>query len=311
MKRTLLTGGIAAAVAIGTLVPAGAAVLGWTDRAGLETETVATTDEVATTETPTSTEAPRPDVTEVPGTAAPPTTEVETPATTEAPRPTEPERPAVDAFRLECKLRTTGFAIVCDWAEPEFDGVRGYRVWRSVNDAGRVPIGETARRAWVDERIEPGHGYRYVIEALGQGGETLGWSVVAGVRVPERTDALRLACVAKLIDGRQTVVCEWSESTRPDVRAYRLVRRLGDRPRETVAEIPADGRRRVVDTAVEPGQRWTYGVLALDGDGKVIGEGGPVAVSIPRFEPAPTTTTTVEVHEPVLTTTTTVPTGQG
>lgn len=275
MKRTLVTAGIGVALVGGTLMPASAMVFGRTDRPASEMAEPAVSFPVAAVHAASS------------ATEGAPTTTLVPPSTTAA----EPARPRPEpvSFRLSCGLRDDGASVVCEWNVPAVDGIRAYRVWRAERGDERVELGTTERRRWVDERVEAGHTYRYVVEAFGAD-TTLAVSLAATVSLPERYEPMRLACAARTIEGRVAVVCEWSESTREGVRAYRLVKQVGERPRETVADVPAEGRRRVVDFDVEPGQLVRYAVLALDASGQPIDEGGPVRVEVPR--PAPTSTLT-------------------
>ena len=298
------------AVIAGTVLPAGALVLGRIDLPSVQSDAAVNIDaEEATTTTVKPAEMP-------PTTAAPTTSEA--PTATEPPKPdTSPtataptkadDRSDHPTFRSQCVLRADAMAVVCEWSAYTDGPVHYYRIWR-VTDAGSraTALGSTERLRWVDETIEPGHSYLYVIEALGPDREPLGDSNGVTVKVPPRLVAMKLACAPKILDNVQAVVCEWTASTRDGVRGYRLVKRVGDGERETLAEIGADGRRRVVDNAVRPGQHIFYVVLALDAGGNVVEETTTVHVLIPQ--PVTPTTTTAPKSEPPLTTVPKAPTG--
>ena len=198
-------------------------------------------------------------------------------------RPVEP-KPTNFELRLECGTRTVENAVmnVCHWGEPNVDGVKGYKVWRAIGENGREVIGRTEGHEWSERNAKPGVRYAYAVEAVGEGGASLGYSNKAVVTAPEPPLALRLTCVSKVIETKLGVVCEWSAVKRDGVRAYQLWRKVGDGARELVTTVPADGPRRYFDTNVQPGQHIVYTVVAVDGDGSVIigSDGVRVAIAV-------------------------------
>jgi hypothetical protein len=312
MKRRLFTGGVAVAVVAGTVLPAGALVLGHVDRPTVQTEAAVT---VAAEEATTTTVAPPEPH---PTTAAPTTTEAPPTTTTEAPKREQPpatttppkgdDTPAHPTFRNHCALRTNAVGVVCEWTAYTDGPAHYYRIWRVTDEGPRATaLGSTEGLRWVDETVEAGHSYLYVIEALGPERESLGYSNGVRIAVPPQVVPFKLGCTARIVENVQAVVCEWTASTKDGVRGYRLVKRVGDGERQTLAQIGLDGRRRFVDTAVQPGQHIYYVVLALDAAGAVVEETNTVRVDIPQ-PPAPTTTTAPR-SEPPLTTVPVAPTG--
>ena len=306
MKRSLLSGGIGIAV-LAVTIPAGAAIQNQVSRPHIEAAAdVVTVDLPTTTVEPTTTRSEP---------IAPSTTEPVQPTTTEAkpePTPTRPVEPKPVNFelRLECGTRTVENAVmnVCHWGEPNVDGVKGYKVWRAIGENGREVIGRTEGHEWSERNAKAGLRYAYAIEAVGEGGVSLGYSntVVVALPAPPPPLALKLTCVSKVIETQLGVVCEWSAVERDGVRAYQLWRKVGDGVRELVTTVPADGKRRYFDINVLRGQNIVYTVVAVDGAGSTIVSSDSVRVTIPVETPVTTvkpveTTTRPAGSEPTTT----------
>lgn len=295
MKRSLLSGGIGLAV-LAVTIPAGAVIQNQVSRPRVEPAAATEVVELPTTTVETTTT--RSEVTE------PPKTEPERPTTTEAkpePVPTRPVEPKPVNFelRLECGTRSVENAVmnVCHWGEPNVDGVKGYHVWRAVGDGAREIIGRTEGHEWSERNTKAGVRYAYAVEAVGDGGVSLGFSNKAVVATPAPPLALKLSCIAKVIETKLGVVCEWSGVERDGVRAYQLWRKVGDGVRELVTTVPADGKRRFFDTNVQRGQHIVYTVVAVDGEGNVIIGSDGVRVVVPNETPT-TTVKPVETTRP-------------
>lgn len=100
---------------------------------------------------------------------------------------------------------------------------------------------------------------------------------------PERiVDTLRLDCQVDSVDGERGVLCRWSASERDGVRGYQLYRIVNGSPRELVATVAAGERLHAFDADIGQGDRLIYGVVARNGNGRMIGLGGPVRLGIPR-----------------------------
>lgn len=94
-------------------------------------------------------------------------------------------------------------------------------------------------------------------------------------------ETLRLACHADIIGDQRGVLCRWSASNRDDLRGYQLIRIVNGQAREVVATVVPGHRLAFFDTDVQQGDRLTYGVVARNTAGRVIGVGGPVRLGIP------------------------------
>jgi len=105
----------------------------------------------------------------------------------------------------------------------------------------------------------------------------------AADRRPEhRREHLRLRC-AWVTDGEeQAVACRWSKSKHPQFAAYRLVRADREHGRSVVFRTGDRAVTRFLDTTAEPGTKYAYRVVILDGDGDPIGGSHAVWVRPPR-----------------------------
>jgi hypothetical protein len=295
MKRSLLFGGIGIAV-LAVTIPAGAVIQNQVSRPHVEPKaTEVVVDLPTTTLEPTTTRSEP---------SEPPTTEPTRPTTTEAPPETKPA-PAAEPklvnfeLRLECGTRTVENVVmnVCHWGDPNVDGVKGYKVWRAIGDNGREVIGRTEGHESSERNAKAGLRYAYAIEAVGEGGASLGYSNTVVVVLPEPPLALRLTCVPRVIENKLGVVCEWSAVQSDAVRAYQLWRKVGDGARELVTTVPASAQRRYFDINVQRGQNIAYTVVALNGDGAAIISSDVVRVTIPNETPT-TTVKPVETTRP-------------
>jgi hypothetical protein len=295
MKRSLLSGGIGIAV-LAVTIPAGAVIQNQVSRPHVEPAA-----DVVVVDLPTTTIEPTTTRSEPTG---PPTTEPVRPTTTEAApeptvtRPVEP-KPVNFELRLECGTRSVENVVmnVCHWGEPNVDGVKGYKVWRAIGENAREVIGRTEGHEWSERNAKAGLRYAYAVEAVGEGGVSLGYSNPVVVVLPVPPAALKMTCVPRVIESKLGVVCEWSAVERDNVRAYQLWRKVGDGARELVTTVPAGAQRRYFDINVQRGQNIVYTVVAVDGAGAVIIGSDGVRVTIPNETPT-TTVKPVETTRP-------------
>jgi hypothetical protein len=107
--------------------------------------------------------------------------------------------------------------------------------------------------------------------------------------VPRDTEQLALTCTGGRVEGVGAVTCQWSPSHAPTFARYVLWRQDPGQTQKRVIFQSTD--RNVVtftDKPLDAGNHY-YGLLALDGSSKGVGNGGPVSATVP---PPPTTTTT-------------------
>ena len=94
-----------------------------------------------------------------------------------------------------------------------------------------------------------------------------------------QVEDLRLACQATNIGGERGVACRWSEATNERTRGYKLLKITNGEPRELVTTVGADGRLGFFDTDVVAPSTVTYGVVAVNRVGRVIGVSAPQTVN--------------------------------
>jgi hypothetical protein len=128
------------------------------------------------------------------------------------------------------------------------------------------------------------------------GGQPVGQSDVVSVKVGPRPDerpaAMKLECKPLVIgDQPPKVGCRWSPSESEQFAGYRLVRGEEGGTRHVVFETRDRSLTHAVDERVEVGHTYKYAVLAVDGEGRVIGAGGPITVTV-----APATTGDAKVR---------------
>jgi hypothetical protein len=122
--------------------------------------------------------------------------------------------------------------------------------------------------------------------AVGEDGTRLGISNLVAVRIGRPAEALRFNC-AFVIDGdSRGVACRWGEASRPAAVRYVLYRSVDGAAREAIYRVGLNGRRAFLDTEIVAGQTIRYAVVALAADGRVVGIGGPDAVTIPAVPAA-------------------------
>lgn len=93
-----------------------------------------------------------------------------------------------------------------------------------------------------------------------------------------KVERLRLFCDATNIDGERGVACRWSGTTESRTRAYQLYKITDGGVRELVATVPGNGRLGHFDTNVESPSTVTYGVIALNRSGRLVGRSAPKTV---------------------------------
>ncbi|HUQ39986.1 MAG TPA: hypothetical protein VM030_07500 [Acidimicrobiales bacterium] len=93
---------------------------------------------------------------------------------------------------------------------------------------------------------------------------------------PER---LGFSCRPIVLQGRSGIACEWSQSSRPTFASYQLHKATGGNPPRVVFTTRDRSVTRFFDGDVAPGGTYSYGVRALDANGRVIGEGPKVTTT--------------------------------
>ncbi len=98
-----------------------------------------------------------------------------------------------DHLRLSCAVvepaagalvRPADPAVACKWSPSERNDLRGYRLFRADGRGWRHVVYRGKDTTYLDEKVRPGHRYRYLVQALDRRGDVIGVSDVVGVAVP-------------------------------------------------------------------------------------------------------------------------------
>ncbi len=73
------------------------------------------------------------------------------------------------------------------------------------------------------------------------------------------------------VHRKLVVGCRWSKSTSEDFHAYRLVRKVDAQPRMPVLRSDDQDRQRFIDRRVRAGHEYTYRLVVVNDEGKIIG----------------------------------------
>jgi hypothetical protein len=109
---------------------------------------------------------------------------------------------------------------------------------------------------------------------------------------PDAIEAIRLGCARAVIAVRDTTTrdpddlrrklvigCRWSQSHHPRFAAYKVYRQVDHEPRHLWFATRDRDRTRVIDYRVLRGHSYTYRVVVVNHDGKIIGISNKVTVT--------------------------------
>lgn len=199
-------------------------------------------------------------------------------------RQAEP-KPIPEELRLHCNGRSTDegrAAVVCEWTPSQRRNAAGYALVRTNGDQREVVFSTrslTETRA-IDADIRVGVRYTYVVLVKDANGRTIGSGgpVTAGVEKPaDDLEVLHMACAQRA--DLAVVGCEWRPTASEAAVGYQLWRIVDRGERELiwrggldtishVSRVPADA------TVAR------YAVLAVDKDGKTVGQSRPQTVHL-------------------------------
>jgi hypothetical protein len=194
--------------------------------------------------------------------------------------------PQVEVLRLACgpDFVNGERGVLCQWSEAANPRTRGYKLFRIADGSPRevvTTVGLNGRLGSFDTDVEAPSLLVYVVTSVNRSGRLIGQSAPVQVQFGQAIEQLRMACTQDFVNGESGVLCRWSESTQPEVRGYLLYRIVDRDQREVIARLGLDERNAFFDTAVTPGARLTYGVVAVDGAGSVVAAGGPQQLTWP------------------------------
>ncbi|HET7487050.1 MAG TPA: hypothetical protein VFJ85_03920 [Acidimicrobiales bacterium] len=202
------------------------------------------------------------------------------------PPPTTAPKPApLPTISMGCTAgRPDGVpAVRCEWAAAA--GAARYTLYRKSGDGTEPqPIWSGTDLNHVDKAVVDGAGYGYAVKAVNGDGALVGVGGPLSVRCcgdvpppppPAPVQTMTVACVAGRPEGIPGVSCQWGAVT--GAGRYQLYRKSGDGTEPQLIWSGTDLNH--LDRAVVDGAGYAYAVKALNGDGAVIGAGGPVTVA--------------------------------
>ncbi|HLS32585.1 MAG TPA: fibronectin type III domain-containing protein, partial [Brevibacterium sp.] len=205
---------------------------------------------------------------------------------------TPPEPPAeIDITVVDRQLRIS-------WTASPSDDVRGYHIYRGEESGagGRLTEAPHEGTEFVDRGFEgaglrPGVAYTISVTAVDHSfNESVAATTV--VEIPDdEPPAAPSALELRNVEGR-LVEISWSSAGSLDLDHYRVTRETIAGPGGGVdgaieiGGVPADGRLRVRDEAVETGAEYRYRVVAVDRAGNV-GEAAEASIRVKRLAAPP------------------------
>lgn len=198
---------------------------------------------------------------------------------------TPPTRPIA---RLSCQpiVQDGTPSAACEWSL-RVEGAATVELWRGEGSDGEIErvkvftTTDTTVKRYVDNTVENGNRYRYMLLILGPESNERGRSNMSGASFvpPKVVEHLRLAC---LRTAPTTVHCEWSKpasDTAATLQLFVLVDRAGRTVLTTLD--PADGGG--FDYTIPAGSRLLrFAVVSFDADGEVDGRSRVVPVTLAR-----------------------------
>lgn len=138
-----------------------------------------------------------------------------------------------------------------------------FRVYRKLqSEANWVPIGNSDKPFYIDEKIEYGKQYQYFVQTIEKTGDLAAESDLSAILDFKPTDTFPPAVPTGLtaVPGARSIELLWDRSVEKDLAGYRIYRD-GKRLGETLPS-PAYS-----DKAVQAGTKYKYQVSAIDNAG--------------------------------------------
>lgn len=157
-----------------------------------------------------------------------------------------------------------------------------WRVWRQA-EGDKVPslLGLAEERSWLDERVEYGKSYVYLVQQVVKIGDQEAESDFSAPASLKHEDTFAPAVPAGLtaIGGVGTVELNWDRNTEPDLKAYAVSRAEGDGELKPLAEsVPNPSYS---DKQVTSGRKYRYAIAAVDDKGNRSEWSAPLEITAP------------------------------
>jgi hypothetical protein len=182
----------------------------------------------------------------------------------------EPEKPA--GVRPE----STAKGVRLTWQ----GGAGRYHVFRRAGDEKEYRLAASPEQPeWVDEGVETGKTYSYLVQRIVPAGVKTAESELSGAATITVKDSFPPATPTGLraVGATSSIELTWERNTEADLAGYRVYRSAGDGPFEKVGDVAVPAYS---DRAVEAGKPYRYRVTAVDASGNESERSSEVAVTI-------------------------------
>jgi len=157
-----------------------------------------------------------------------------------------------------------------------------WRVWRQAEgDKTPALLGLAEERSWMDESVEYGKSYVYLVQQVVKSGDKEAESDFSPPITVKHEDTFAPEVPTGLtaIGGVKTIELNWDRNTEPDLKAYVVARAEGDGELKPIDATVLNPSYR--DTQVESGKKYRYAVAAIDDKGNRSEFSAPVEITAP------------------------------
>lgn len=153
-----------------------------------------------------------------------------------------------------------------------------YRVFRILQGAQPMPIGDSDQPTFTDPEATFGSEYRYMVMAMSGDNHQSVMSESETI-IPKDTFAPAVPTGLTLVQGVRTIELAWERNTEADLRGYNVYRADANGAMQKIAgpiDSPAFG-----DGGVQTGRRYRYSLSAIDVSGNESAQSAPVEAEAP------------------------------
>lgn len=185
--------------------------------------------------------------------------------------------------------RDSGGSVTLTWEPPAYDGdgaITSYRVYRTLEGAAEVYLGEATILTYKDATAKPGAQYTYRITAVNSVGESPQGARASTYSGPVPPGAVTTFAV---YEGNGEVLIRWTPPSvdgGSNITGYRIYRNDGAQP----VLSPPPSQLEIRDTSVTNGQTYSYVIRAVNAKGE--GSSSKTLFATPKnVPPAPESVT--------------------